>query len=385
MDNSCKIQTRVRDLVFTRYLYVKDEVEIALLISILSKSEDSLFWAFELHYSKLTNDLFHFIWKIYYDFFATLNPGLELYLQKKEKEYLTTFDATILGAIISNLLIRPFNIDVFLLQKCCSLFEIEVNYHKNTPKITNIDDFRINMTKWMETCDYRSFSQWLLNENKEDIPLSDIYDVCLEELTKGKCSKKTDFNGIIGRTDKKIICLSKIMHLFSKQKNLIMGKNIYISVVPEDFVIYETVCGSNDMPSYRVLENACICGINDLGYLGLFKLKRTKYNLQDKYLNHWLYYATFSPLWLQRVSDFGGSICVSQETILFEDDDKLEAFYELYGLEPDEQKVCVQQKSIVPILKTQTWKHFYNTFRKNGLFEIWEEELEEMDIDGIVY
>ena len=36
-------------IIFTRYLYLKDEVEIALLASLLNKKDDALFWAFELN------------------------------------------------------------------------------------------------------------------------------------------------------------------------------------------------------------------------------------------------------------------------------------------------------------------------------------------------
>jgi hypothetical protein len=56
-----KMSTKVRDesfsidlpgsnLVLTRYLYIKDEVKLALLISILNKSDDAIFWAYELYY-----------------------------------------------------------------------------------------------------------------------------------------------------------------------------------------------------------------------------------------------------------------------------------------------------------------------------------------------
>ena len=45
------------DLVFTRYLYVKDEVRISLLVSILNKSDDAIFWAYELFYSGFKTEL----------------------------------------------------------------------------------------------------------------------------------------------------------------------------------------------------------------------------------------------------------------------------------------------------------------------------------------
>ena len=76
------------DLVFTRYLYIKEEVRIGLLVSILNKSDDAIFWGYELYHSGFKHEFFNLIWKIYYDFFATLNPAFEVYLLKKHKEWL---------------------------------------------------------------------------------------------------------------------------------------------------------------------------------------------------------------------------------------------------------------------------------------------------------
>ena len=74
-------------LIFTRYLYIKNEVEISLLSAILNKKNDeSLFWAFELYYSGFTNDLLYLIWRIYFEFYATLNPTFEAFFLIKEKE-----------------------------------------------------------------------------------------------------------------------------------------------------------------------------------------------------------------------------------------------------------------------------------------------------------
>ena len=172
------------------------------------------------------------------------------------------------------------------------------------------------------------------------------------------------------------------MCLFSKKQNLKKGKSIYINVEPEDIIPYETIFG---IKHYRILEIACICGIDDLKHLSLFKLKRNKYNLKDRYWYNWLYYASFSPLWSQKIKQYGGNIVHTNKSILFDDDDLMEEFYSLYGLEPDEQKECVQNKSITAIEKIHDWSWFYNTYKKNGLFEIWEEELDEFDIDGIQY
>jgi hypothetical protein len=74
-------------IVLTNLLYLKDEVSIALLISLLNKNDSALFWAYELHYSGFNNELFELLEKIYYYFFATLNPKFKNFLKMKIKEW----------------------------------------------------------------------------------------------------------------------------------------------------------------------------------------------------------------------------------------------------------------------------------------------------------
>ena len=72
---------------FTRYLYLKEEVEVAMLMSLLhGDKERALFWAYELYYSGLVDALLLSLWRIYYEFYAMLNPALETYLKKKQTE-----------------------------------------------------------------------------------------------------------------------------------------------------------------------------------------------------------------------------------------------------------------------------------------------------------
>lgn len=61
----------------TRFLYIKDEVLLSLLISILEKDYDqSLFWASELYYSGYEKETMEYIDAIYITFFRSQNPRL---------------------------------------------------------------------------------------------------------------------------------------------------------------------------------------------------------------------------------------------------------------------------------------------------------------------
>ena len=385
------------DLVFTRYLYVKDEVRISLLVSILNKSDDAIFWAYELYYSGFETELLNLIWKIYYDFFATLNPTFEQYLLKKHKELLVenkedrneNKDKSI-SSLIQDLLFRPFNTDVFFLRNAVENFEMDIIYHHGAKDTT---ETVINMTHWIKNNDYRSISQWIFNVNNS-INIVDIYNICLDiffenelKLTKGKLAK--EFVSILKtNTNHKIILLAKIMCLFSKKAELKKGKSIYINVEPEDIILYETICGSKEIKHYKILEKATICGIDELKHLSLFKLKRSNYNLQEKYWYNWEYHASFSPLWSQRITKYGGCIDYTKQKVFFKeepDDELMQQFYGLYGLEPGEQLFSVQQKSIQKIEKKYDWKWFNDKYKRNGLFDIYEEELEEFDESGLIY
>jgi hypothetical protein len=58
--------------------------------------------------------------------------------------------------------------------------------------------------------------------------------------------------------------------------------------------------------------------------------------------DNWLYHASLSPIWLERIKNAGGIIEAGRVTFASEDDE--ESFYDQYGFEPDEQPLEIQQK-----------------------------------------
>jgi hypothetical protein len=382
MDNVFTIPLPKSDLIFTRYLYVKDEVRVAILSSILKKSDDAIFWAYELYYSGFKHELFELLWNIYYDFFATLNPSFESYFLKKHGEWIDNEYDTLVSSIIQSLLFRPFNTDVFMLRNICESFEITCNYIKK--------DAKANLELWIKEKDYRSIAQWILNENTTNNVIN-IYIMCLHifRINGLKISINRLQNEFIRitkiNTNIKHILLTKIMTLFSMTEKIKKGKIIYIAVDPDDIIQYDTVHGNRELKAYNILKNECSQGINDTNHLSLFKLTRSKYVLKDAYFNNWEYHASFSPLWSQRIQWYGGYPDYNSQKIIFTEDDSAEKFYRLYGYEPDEQTLEVQEKSVGLIKKVYNWKWFYDTYKKNGIFEVYEEELEEFDVDGLKY
>jgi len=422
-DESFSIDLPLSNIVLTRYLYLKDEVKLAFLVSLLNKSDDAIFWAYELYYSGFKMEFYDYIWKIYYDFFATLNPSFEQYLNKMLKcnnKCNNETDDKLVSTIVQDLLIRPFNTDIFFLRTICSLFEIECNLITINPGTkTNINKPALStsilyeqLTKWIDDKDFKSIAQYILNIvtlDTSDKILYSIYSAAIDvfadgfkvKLSKTKFLKEfsvaqerlnNDSNLIKMIYDKKVLLLTKIMTLFSLKEKLVKGKNFYIVVEPESIIQYETIEATNtslkgDVNHYKVLDVARICGIDDLKYLSLFRLERDTLKgdmLKERYFDNWLYHASFSPVWFNRIKKYRGYVDYIKMTVEFVDEDLMQMFYLKYGYEPDEQSQNTTDKCL-KIDKGVNWTTFHNNFKANCLFLIDEDFIEELNNDKLRY
>jgi hypothetical protein len=319
-DNVLTIPLPGSSLVFTRYLYVKDEVFKALLISLLNKSNDALFWAYELFHSGFQIELLKSLWKIYYEFFATLNPSFEIYLNKKQTIYLSDFSKRekIIASIVNNLLIRDFNTDVFMMRKICEMFEKD-------------DD---------EADELKCKAYEILSTKDPDVPF---------EKLLAKLLVKKDSNN-------------------SKKRKT---RNFYVQVDPDSLQQYRTL---EFRPAYTVLKEACKCAVDSEHFLSLFKLERPV-NIREKYSDKWLYHASFSPVWFDRIKEHKGYVDYVKNVVKFANEDFEELFHAAYGYEPDEQSTQIKDRAVPIIEKRNTWSTFYHKFKNDHLIEVSEDEL----------
>ena len=383
------------NFIFTRYLYEKEEVKCALLINILNKKEsESLYWAYELYYSGFANELIQFLWKIYYDFFSTLNPQFENYLLNKLQEKQLSCDKKVLANIISTFLIRPFNTDVFML-------DYFVKTNNKPDNLQNVDKFTITTLKktfssFLDSHDYFGIGFCILHichdaQINTIIKLSvDYFSSFIENLDKKLITSK--INKIVSKNNynKRIVVLAKILSYYSILSSFKMGKNIYTVVEDDDVENYETVCvnlhchkdkpHTKILPAYKILPNACQYFIDNLNCLSLFHLKRDKCDIVDAYLNNWLYYASFSPIWKERILKYNGKINHESKSVEFYDDDTYELFCENFNYEPDEQKKDVQNKSIQKIEKKTTWILLYESYSDNCLIDFQSSNMLDMKV-----
>ena len=351
-------------MIFTRYLYLQDEVKIALMVSLLNKSNASIFWAYELYYSGFEKELFKLLWKIYYAFYYTLNPAFQQYFIKKHKHWLK-MDASIerdkiICIIVNNLLIRPFNLDVFMLKQTT---KTEKSKKTTTSKLLQM----------LQKNEYVDVAEYILYQCPVDKLVDTLNSVVEYFISKNVSLDKTKIlkNYIsvtrLSLVDIRVLLLSNIMHYYSLEAGLTMGKKMYIIVDPSDIVMYETITTSDKLAARDILPIACMYNIDEHQCLSLFNTNRN--SLQEMYWYHWVYYASFSPIWLDRITKHKGVLNHIDKKVEFIDDDHMEEFYDQFGYEPDEQKRETQEKNIQPIKNIRTWSSFYEEFKHNSLLQ----------------
>jgi hypothetical protein len=248
VNNDIAINTNFIDydsLVLTRYLYNKTKVLDRLEESILlGNKEEAYFWAYEIYFSFLQNELFE----------------------------------------------RFF-------------FILKTDY-SNYPRLY----------KYL----FERYTEWKIDTNKLDMnryPKSDEVDMIIAVF---------------------------IENIIMRNRGLKEPKRQFYLLVPFDieFInLYKTI---NIEPSRKTLETAC-----------KYSLIYTKTQLEicDKHtlshiIDHWLYYASRAPIWRERIYNYGGEIIDEEKSVLFDNDDQLEEFYENYGFELDEQIIEIQRKTI---------------------------------------
>jgi hypothetical protein len=389
-------------LQFTRYLYVKEEVKLSLILCILNKKDEAIFWAYELYYSGFKSELIHLFWSMYYDFYYTLNPSFEKYLQQKLKTNLD-FEVNcdnLLAMIVNNFMIRPHTMDIFMLKQIIQFCDFDNQCIQEYKSLSNFTIINNELESILETQDFMMLASLILTEIKDQHITEALKTVIIYFNKKGL---KLDSIKIINEylknlrndyhsNNKRVIVLSKILHYFVLIKNIKLGKNIYVHIEPEEVIIYETINADlkvkNDeltpiLPAYKILPLATIYYIDKYNYLSLFHLKREKLDIKIAYREQWLYYASFSPLWKERIVKHNGFISEINKKIIFAEkensDDNEQAFYDEFGYEPDEQKIEIQNKTIQEIKSKRTWVSFYHEHKNSGIVTVDDDILNDMD------
>ena len=353
---------------FTRYLYEVDEVKVSLLIALLKKDvAKAEFWMFELFYSGYVEELTQLIWKIYYDFYASLNYKYEKYLLTKMKNKIE--DPSIFGSIINNFIIRPYSFDVF-----------SVNYIDEG----GADDNTCSIEDVLTTNDYLKILRYVIHSTEDPIELYTKIMEFFVNVSKIKLTVKTEVNSfkkVIKNTYTKEyiknVLVSRVLYYLNlKDNKKKLGKNVFLELDVDIFDKYNTVDKCDKLPARKILQTVTKYPIDADNYLSLFVLPRDDddVDIEHLYRYDWLYYASKTPLWRERLSRYNAKINDHTKTVDFadEDEDNLQLFYDNFGLEPDEQKLSVQQTCTQKINETREWDDLYKEFNVNGVIDITE-------------
>ena len=97
-----------QDVIFTRYLYLKYDVEASLQISIFKHDLNrALFWAYELYYSGFKFECFEILSNMYTEYYSEQYPNLGNFLNRLCLEYTDHPDRHwIVATIVRNMIYR---------------------------------------------------------------------------------------------------------------------------------------------------------------------------------------------------------------------------------------------------------------------------------------
>jgi hypothetical protein len=105
------------ELIFTRYLYSKEDVVRSLFIALLNKKTDeALFWAYEIYYSGFQHEIMEIILRMYNEIYEKRNSKqfYEFIMKQYGKWLDNNDDDTIIGTIVWNLSNSTYDLTQFI-------------------------------------------------------------------------------------------------------------------------------------------------------------------------------------------------------------------------------------------------------------------------------
>jgi hypothetical protein len=316
--------------ILTRYLYVKDEVMFSLWKALLFKKDDEAkFWCYELYYTGFKEETLVFLLQIYYDFYAMYNPRLEVFLLRIINEWLKNKKKDwIPGAIVENLLQRSSSTESFVLQH---LVDKKI-YTNHSLRESNLYP---DLLRIVESQTEAEFIDWFLEDTNyklKEIIKEKIDDIILL-LTKLLPNKNET-------TTRQMVNMGKsavIAYLLGTICQLPKDPRFYLVLDNEMIVHYKTVLHVPGKGRY-VLKRSQLYS-PDIDCMSLFDFSRKEQTKPEFYdmINKWIYYASFSPIWNQRIMKHNGVVNHCKKEVDFAKDDDLEDFCSYFGYDLDEE------------------------------------------------
>jgi hypothetical protein len=327
----------------TRFLYLKNEVKHSLLFCILKRTslKECLFWCSELYYSGYYKELWKFLHKIYYDFYAINNPKLEKFICKMKEKWEIKHKIVYLLHIIKNFyMLENNNPLVFLIRMSLQTQKSPGKSYRGRPpnwlNELNTKKKYKNLLLSIHNKHYKNIAYYLrrFRDNEDE-----LYQVIVNYYNKTLNSVKI-YNG----EDKIQSLIATMVYLSLEDNN---KREIHLQVTKEELT-YAMNTNILATKLYKVLKEKRLFKI--CANIGCFSLHNKEYpDSRTILLNHWEYFSFQTPLWRERLNKYKIKIDSKKFLIEFEDEmtncKEYEDFYENYNYEPDEQSKEVQERS----------------------------------------
>lgn len=153
-----------------------------------------------------------------------------------------------------------------------------------------------------------------------------------------------------------------VQYINSLPKKHVPCNKIYVIIEEKDVRKYITV---NNAKPYKLLKTVVKYPVRR-NTLAIFDHEHgglSQGQIQSLYWYNWLYYASASPIWKDRIAKYGGVINHALFRIDFASYEQDEAFHNKYNLEPDEQPKELQNMNIGTGEEDQlSWLEFYEKY-----------------------
>lgn len=354
---------KINDFSFTRLLYVKDEVIVMALVSLLKKDlYQTIFWFHELYFSNYKLLSFQSLYSFYLLFYSYCNPKFDNYFHKYYKFWCKEQCFEFLVVIIINMIKCSFSFDVFIMYNFMK--NISSQNLRFTPYKGRKPLFLNHFNLLYHDCLHALYKNDLTNfcialktipHDKQLFDAIIQYFILIEKISDIKLDKINFyyFNFISNELDNDILkyLLSVVLLCKSSHPQHVNLKTIYVTINEDIKNFIHNLTDYQDIPLYKFLHYKRIYGIDPI--ISTFNLSRFHLNSDLPHLLtfNWLYFASFSPLWNLILNNFteDWSYDHANKKIIFPSVEEEELFNEYYCLEHDEQSLDTQEKCTLHI------------------------------------
>jgi hypothetical protein len=325
----------------TRLLYAADEVCLSLLTALLDHRDldECYYWTAEMVASGF--NLFPFLWAIYFDFYAELNPRLEGYMRTKQSSWDSTRSFRVVCAVVRNMHRAKPTPTVFVLRQAQLAGTLRAGGQGKSPAYAGFPPTHTAWLSALERGDLAAVAHYTYELADSWWPES-LFLMMLEfhaqylgaSIGRGMQAYWQQRPG-----DDDVHHLLAVMVHLRRAPGEVELRRVFVA--PTESALLHLAPGESFGRPDRLLAQARKYPVDES--IGAFALSRSEVPDPLAALRFsWEYFASRSPVWGQRLLDCGGTAAHATRSVEFRTDEGLEAFYALHGLEPDEQPMGVQ-------------------------------------------